>query len=207
MRFEPSGNGAARSGSRRTAAGEWLKVVVGAMLTALLIGAMAFVVTNRTEDRRSLREERLENLRFVARWVGTGSNQSTVLCDRPPRGKSQRIDARRVDVPRCQPVGAPDSSALDWTQRSLTNANLSGADLRSASLVEADLSGADVTELRPLGCRPVPRDRSGRQLRRSDICPETHGARASRPQRRRPVRGRAALRAPRRCRPVRRIAR
>ena len=144
---------------RRFWRSDWSKVILGDLLFAVLLGGALEYVADRSEEQRSARAERLEDLRFVRSLSGE------VDRDRP----FTSLDLRGQNLSGLRLAGA------DFRGRALNDTNLGATDLSGArfscllslagdfpvlcvdlgeaflygaDLTGADLTGADMTDAR-----------------------------------------------------------
>jgi uncharacterized protein YjbI with pentapeptide repeats len=150
----------------------WHEVVVADLALALVLGGMIFWVSDRSENRRLVQSERLENLRFVR---GLSADDFT---DRPFRG----IDLRDQNLAVLLLLGADFNGAdlsgavledtilafADFENADLSDANLSNASLEGAILRGADLSNANLSDAQLNGDLLPGREADPKDLRPSD---------------------------------------
>ena len=119
-------------------------MIVGSILTAVLVGAIVVIASQRIEEGRALRSTQMENLRFVR------DRSHLDATERPFHG----LDLRGMELNGLILAGADLTDArlsgaelvgVRLDAASLVGADLSNANLRAASLVDADLTGATLS--------------------------------------------------------------
>jgi uncharacterized protein YjbI with pentapeptide repeats len=107
------------------------------LVIGLLVGLMVFLVSWNFESQAAIRQERLENLRFVRDRSSDDSNHP-----RPFRGMDlQEQNLSGLRLPSAQFVSANLNKA-DLRFVLLAGAELRSADLREAKLTQTTLAGA-----------------------------------------------------------------
>jgi uncharacterized protein YjbI with pentapeptide repeats len=116
----------------------WIQMLLSEILLAGLLAGAFYYLSNHTEDARSSRAERLENLRHIR----TSSVRKFALIDLEEMAL-ESLDLDHADFSQAHLSGA-DLSYDDLTGADMGHVELRGATLRFASLSRASLVRADL---------------------------------------------------------------